>query len=54
MKLDAFTYNVIDYNNTKKEYTLKHPKTGDIKVISKADFDFYTAESKKPKRPNKR
>ena len=50
----AFTYNVIDYNGLKKEYTLRHPKTGEIKIISKADFDYYAEEARKPKRPIRR
>ena len=51
---NAFMYNVTDYNSLKKEYTLKHPKTGGIKIISKADFDYYAEETKKPKRPVRR
>jgi hypothetical protein len=49
-KLDAFSYNVIDYDLKKKEYTLKHPKTGEIKIISKEDFDYYMEQEKKNKK----
>jgi hypothetical protein len=50
MNLEAFTYQVINFDHRKKEYTLKHPKTGEIKIISKEDFDYYLAEAKKQKK----
>ena len=46
MKSDAFTYDVIEYNSLKKEYTLKHRKTGILKIISKLDFDYHSAKNK--------
>jgi hypothetical protein len=45
---DSFTYVVVDYDAKRKEYTLKNPKTGRVKVISKADFDFYRSQEKAP------
>ena len=44
---DAFTYRVISFDHVRKEYTLKHVKTGELKVIAKADYDYYVSEGKK-------
>jgi len=47
IKTGAFTYNVVGFDHVKKEYTLKHIKTGEIKVISKDDFDYHLKANKK-------
>ena len=44
---DAFTYRVISFDHVKKEYTLKHVKTGEIKVITKDDYDYYVSAGKR-------
>jgi hypothetical protein len=41
---EAFIFRVIDYDHKKKEYTLKNDKTGEVKTISKADYEFYITD----------
>jgi len=54
MEADAFTYVVVDVNPKMQEYTIKNCKTGEIRVISKDDFDFYTSEANNPARRSRR
>jgi hypothetical protein len=47
---DAFIYRVISFDCVKKEYTLEHVRTGEIKVISKEDYEYYVSEGKKKRK----
>jgi hypothetical protein len=38
---------VIGFDFVKKEYALKHARTGEIKVISREDCGYYVSEGKK-------
>ena len=49
---DAFTFKAISFDQVKKLYTLKNIKTGEIKVVSKEDYDYYLEEASKKKRKN--
>jgi hypothetical protein len=40
-------FTVVDYDHKTKIYTLRNPATGEIKTISKKDYEFYGSENKK-------
>jgi hypothetical protein len=43
-KSESFTFRVIDYDHRRKIYILKNPKTGEVRKITRDDYELYLKE----------
>ena len=42
-------YIPIGYHPVLKLYSIKHVKTGEVKMVNKEDFDYYVSQAKRSK-----
>ena len=53
MNDDAFNYKLIDIDHLNKNYIMRNEKSGEIKVLSKEDYEYHFAlKDKKRKKPH--
>jgi len=50
---DAFNYKLVDIDHVNKNYIMRNINTGDIKILSKEDYEYHFAlNQKKSEKPH--